>query len=206
MSRVTHNGMPVAGRLPVFIRPLRNAVRDGRKTMTRRVIIPQPGASDSIVVVNGSVQYPHLAESWKHGRIGEIRVMPEPMTRQHGVAFFADDLVIAGPDFADPIAWKWKVPYLSNRYMPTAAGRVFARIESITAEALQAISPHDAIAEGIISCADGFSVPSEDPKIADLRFSDPVSAFRFLWDSINAERGHGWDQNPVVRAITFRLV
>ena len=31
----------------------------------------------------------------------------------------------------------------------------------------------------------------------------PEAAFRVLWNSLNAARGHGWDANPWVVALTF---
>ncbi len=30
--------------------------------------------------------------------------------------------------------------------------------------------------------------------------------FQILWDSINAKRGYGWDVNPCVFALTFKVV
>jgi hypothetical protein len=36
--------------------------------------------------------------------------------------------------------------------------------------------------------------------------SDPCDAFRELWDSLNAARGHGRDVNPWVWVIEFRRI
>lgn len=61
------------------------------------------------------------------------------------------------------------------------------------AERLQEIKPYDAIMEGIFH-----------DDITDSHFQ-PVHDFRYLWDSLNAKRGYGWDFNPWVFVSPFKL-
>jgi hypothetical protein len=33
--------------------------------------------------------------------------------------------------------------------------------------------------------------------------NQPATVFRRIWDTLNAKRGHGWDVNPCVWAVSF---
>ena len=66
------------------------------------------------------------------------------------------------------------------------------KIESVRVERLQAITEADARAEGVVSDGGGDRV-------------HPIERYRAIWDSINADSGHGWETNPWVWVITFRL-
>jgi hypothetical protein len=73
---------------------------------------------------------------------------------------------------------------------------------------------HDAVAwakRGIRSTwgdfeAEGITIDPLDPFPHTNRASKLESAFRQLWDSLNAKRGYGWDENPWVWRIEFRRV
>lgn len=66
------------------------------------------------------------------------------------------------------------------------------KIESVRVERLQAITEADARAEGVGSAGGGDRVR-------------PIERYRAIWDSINAESGHGWATNSWVWVIAFRL-
>lgn len=84
-------------------------------------------------------------------------------------------------------------------HMPRWASRLSEDIVGVRIEHVQDISDEDAIAEGIVTWT-GYEEGHQAPAGAAR------GAFRELWDSINAQRGHGWDANPLVWAITFRRV
>ena len=66
------------------------------------------------------------------------------------------------------------------------------KVESVRVERLQAITDSDALAEGVVSDDGGERV-------------GPIQSYQAVWDSINADSGHGWATNPWVWVITFGL-
>ena len=78
-------------------------------------------------------------------------------------------------------------------YMPRWASRITLEITGVRVERLQDMSEADAMAEGITQ---GDSVWSGSTR----------NAFRELWGSINANRGHAWEANPWVWVIEFRRI
>lgn len=84
------------------------------------------------------------------------------------------------------------------------------KITAIRKEPVQAISYHDALAEGILR--DGL-VPDEPYAPAyyyggnyrnlDNYFILPQAAYRSLWNSINKRPGMRWEDNPQVWVLTF---
>ncbi|KVG33817.1 hypothetical protein WJ30_07030 [Burkholderia diffusa] len=116
------------------------------------------------------------------------------MTHDTGLEYrFDGDLPNAARGGATP-AW-WRRPSI---FMPRRAARTLLEITGVRVERLQEITWQDAIAEGV-----------HDPRRAARRI-DPVEGtvaqFRHLWDSLNAERGHGWDVNPWVWVVDFRRI
>ena len=93
-----------------------------------------------------------------------------------------------------PVSGKWR----PSIHMPRWASRITLEITEVRAERVQQISEGDAKAEG---CGLVCTVKSE-------RFGRYMSAgqyaFASLWDSINANRGLGWEANPWVWVIGFR--
>lgn len=86
-------------------------------------------------------------------------------------------------------------------HMPRWASRLTLEITDVRAERVQAISEADARAEGVERHDDdGATYYGPFGK----GHASAVVEFRRLWDSLNAARGHGWDANPWVWAITFR--
>ena len=92
---------------------------------------------------------------------------------------------------------KWR----SGLFMPRWASRLTLEITAIKVERVQDISEADAIAEGIT----GEWVPPGHHSFNGHRAS-ARSGYKALWDSINAKRGYGWEKNPWVWAITFKVV
>ena len=80
--------------------------------------------------------------------------------------------------------WRLKIA----RYMPKWAARIWLTVTDVRVERLQEISDCDAWAEGIVD---------------EVPFGTAQTLFRELWDSLNAKRGYGWEQNPWVWVISF---
>lgn len=117
------------------------------------------------------------------------------MTLETGREYrFGADLRNARRDSVTP-TW-WRRPSI---FMPRVASRITLEVTGVRIERLQSISEADARAEGVAVeerhttgyCAGEYLPPS-------------IRAYRELWDSLNAERGFGWDTNPWVWVVEFR--
>lgn len=80
-------------------------------------------------------------------------------------------------------------------HMPRWASRITLEVTGVRVERLQEISTEDCIAEGMSSTL------REHDACVNLR-----DDYRQLWDSLNAERGYGWDINPWVWAVEFKRI
>jgi len=198
------------------------AILDGRKTQTRRVIKPQPYEYKETWVwafrkeqlatqgfwldhsPYGQVsQRLWVRETWAIRNCGN-RVSLDKGTWPEGfpidrLEYIATDPAPIPPELADdsnaPHWWN-KRPSL---FMPRWASRITLEITGVRVERLQEITEEDAIAEGI------------DPRAIYVKSKDweentwfSKEAFHWLWDSLNAKRGYGWDTNPFVWAISFK--
>lgn len=87
----------------------------------------------------------------------------------------------------------------SSMHMPRVISRSEMLITGITPERVQQITEEDVKAEGV--------KPKFVGGITTLKYQDYykyVPAFAELWDSLNLKRGHGWEHNDWVWAITFK--
>ncbi len=124
-------------------------------------------------------------------------------------------------------AWKHR----PSIFLPRWASRLTLEITDVRVQRVQGISEEDAVAEGI----QVFGATPAEILGAMLATMKPVTrraflasalavalgladvlirrraltnseAFAILWDRINAKRGYGWQANPWVWAITFKVV
>jgi hypothetical protein len=84
-----------------------------------------------------------------------------------------------------PCPTRWR----SSIFMPRCFSRITLEIVNVRVERVQDISEADIIAEGC---------PNE--YLLGRNWYQP------LWDSINAKRGYGWDANPLVWVIEFKVL
>jgi hypothetical protein len=117
-----------------------------------------------------------------------------------------------------PTRWR------SGRFMPRLASRLMMRIKDVRVERVQDISEEDAKAEGLKFYDPPFSnrrqyyIPRHlrtfgtGDDAETLQYTGrgytpkPIEAFIGLWNSINHKRGHGWDLNPWVWALSFDVI
>lgn len=87
--------------------------------------------------------------------------------------------------------FKWR----PGMFMPRWASRLALEVTAVRVERLQEISEEDALAEGIsrrpIEGEPDLSLPARD-------------GYQWLWDTLNADRGFGWDKNPWVWVVEFK--
>lgn len=93
---------------------------------------------------------------------------------------------------------KWK----PSIFMRREACRLTLEITQICVERVQDISEADAEAEGVERYCEGW----RNYTVKDGRVTTARAGFKTLWDSINAKRGFGWDVNPWVWALHFKVL
>jgi hypothetical protein len=102
-----------------------------------------------------------------------------------------------------PFGRKWK----PSIHMPRWASRITLEVTGVRVERLQSISDEDARAEGTPCYVCDRALDGDgDADCHCFHRQASASDFRILWDSLNAERGYGWDINPWVWCISFRRV
>ena len=173
-------------------------ILDGRKTQTRRIINPQPVVFDRA----GQPDYANLTDHKKKWRICDTLWVRE--TWQAGIEW--DD---EKPGDIDPLCGGNDINYIADGknptegwgkvrpsiFMPRWAARIFLEITNIRVEEIQDIDAVEAEAEGI----------RRPKRLCPDRHDEYIlERFQRLWDSINAKRGYGWDENLWVRVVEFR--
>ncbi len=83
-------------------------------------------------------------------------------------------------------------------HMPRWASRLTLEVTGVRVERVQEITPIDAVAEGLRNLRGGGQT------LHACYGRSAIGQFQALWDSINAKRGHGWEQNPWVWVVAFR--
>lgn len=170
------------------------AIMDGRKTVTRRVVKPQPIYT---IVPDKKHRKPMSffvdSERWikppcQSGEILYVRETWAAWSRTEGIApkihYKAD-----GECLKD-VKWRPSI------HMPRDAARLFLRVKSVKVERLQEISAQGLIEEGLFSI--------EEFRVGMIR--DKFLEFEQLWNSTlkPADRAlYSWNANPWVWVIEF---
>lgn len=178
-----------------------------RKTMTRRVIIPQPPMGCRMIsacgvwaweldgMFVGETRCPYqvgerlwVKETWATYRANDgwsVSEIPNTAT-----IFYKAD----GDNYA--YIGKWR----SSRFMPRWASRIDREITEVLApERLQEITHEDILLEG-------WDAKTSKPFTDRTAGEDARDWFEQLCDSINAKRGYSWEDNPWVWPIRFEEV
>jgi hypothetical protein len=174
------------------------AILEGRKTMTRRVVKPQPTLDHGLVFEGialgkfGAVSDSVIA--CPYGTIGDRLWVKE--THHVRDAGYVDgtgrDIVYKADDEDFPYGWTPSI------HMPRWASRINLEITGIRVERVQDISEEDARAEGLWCKFDGQGCEGQCHKCS----ATAKEAFEALWDSINSKRAP-WASNPWVWVIEF---
>jgi hypothetical protein len=178
---------PWAAALLLFSTSMVQAILEGRKSQTRRIIKPQPPND----------VYPMLHGIEPKYRIGDVLWIRETWQHTNNIGICLDDPNSGyiykasenGKDWEENMeGWQWK----PSIFMPKEACRIRLRVTNIGVEKLQDISEEDAINEGI-----------KWTKFSSNAHS-PIVLYKSLWESINGK--DSWDLNPWVFVIHFEKI
>lgn len=194
------------------------AILDGRKTMTRRVVKPQPGKqaglwrsecewlSGECAFIDPQLDPPEYFLTCPYGIPGD-----RLWVRETWADFDVDGddprrvVYRVSASDADGLVGGYKVKWRPSIFMPRWASRVTLEIEAVRVERVQEITEADAMAEGCEEAECKFCADPQGVQGAHCNCDEGYrESFRALWDSINAKRGYGWDVNPWVWVIQFR--
>ena len=201
------------GKPIIFSTPMVQAILEGRKIMTRRIVKPQPKISmvDARLVraVAIPLQTEYVVDDKKtircpYGVPGDRLWVRETFLNTGSQEYLNK---ITGKSFvykADcgdmdrlsiqeamcDLGWKWK----PSIFMPHEACRIFLEITDVKVERLNNISEPDAKREGVIP-----DMATDHPSGYLYRFP-----FLDLWNKINAKCS--WKSNPWVWVITFKRI
>jgi hypothetical protein len=217
--RIYQSTFDVMRSMPPFIPRLRDANREGLKSQTRRVIalpkwstnkwqdfeLAEDGTPLTIDKNTGCLAQIHC----HYGKPGHILYMREPLFKgPFDFAHYADSkTVVFDIMTGEPVKWMWKVNTLSQLYMPKVAARSFFQYEFIRVQQVQEITRADAKAEGVnnLWSWDAERNAAHPEHFRRALLNPYVANYSVLWDEINAKRGFGWDVNPWVWVLGYKL-
>ena len=187
----------------LFSTEMVQAILAGNKTMTRRIMKPQPDAQ--LFPCGTGKQYwaekpDDLKAKYYKAKyaIDDILYVKETFIDLIDTsAGFYEYLYKADclPDYAKQNRWQ------SSLFMPRKAARIFLKVTDVKAERLQDITEEDAVREGLITnCL---------PRLSDTGSNEvfyngndyPTYHFKLLWQSINGK--NSWDENLWVWCYSF---
>ena len=209
----------------LFSGPMVRAILEGRKTVTRRVVLPKseprvmPRDMEPWILdgqrqtdkygapcwVGYHVDYPSSHGKWfscNQGKVGDILWVRETW-RPCGVTA----LGMGGKEM-DADWYDYRADYITEEgqaafkwkpsiFMPRDACRLKLRVTDVRVERLQQITAAQCIVEGIQIERD-ISTPCGEV--------EAFNKFISLWDGINAARGYPFDLNPYVWVVEFEQI
>ena len=201
----------------LFSTEMVQAILDERKTVTRRVMRPQPsegwepsdygtvhklvnGVPDEMKPIGWGPTSNDGLEAYKspYGKPGDLLYVRETWAEfsenfdcgigcEYGCQH-GKYIYRASGEWDDEVKWKPSI------HLPKSASRIWLRVKDVRVERVQDISWYDIEQEGV-DVVQGWDT-------IDVVFAKWIE----LWDSINSKRGFGWDVNPWVWAVLFDVI
>jgi len=176
------------------------AIREDRKTQTRRVIRPQPAERPVV----GDAPY-HAGDllGVKESVYLPSKDIPVEDAEYWVPHYYRADLDDLGTKALKALGWK----LLTARFCGRAYVRYWLEVTAVRAERLQDIALEDILAEGIkplefCPICNGTGIPHTD-FVAIPICKCIVSVFSGLWDLIH-RKDYPWSSNPYVWVYEFR--
>lgn len=196
--------------LPIlFNADMVRAILDGRKTVTRRVIKPQPEVFGKAYIYKGAIRSGAGMAKGSMYQPGDILYVRETWLRIESCIYCMcyseppeqDGCYLYRATHGDAKGLRWR----PSIHMPKAAARIWLKVTDVRVERLQDMYVDDAIKEG----AWGNGKPNIPFSILGEKYPNACNAtasFAHLWDSTIKKTGlnrYGWDANPWVWVIEF---
>lgn len=209
----------------LFSTEMVNAIFNGDKTQTRRIINPQPVVGDNFwrwdgkkpkakyntgaVCVSGYNVLPSndnavLINQCPYGKIGDVLWVRETHKKiQGGFMYKANPMLIKktqslGPTITGDARWKPSI------HMPKSACRLWLEIVNVRVQKLNDINDLDAKSEGINKMLGYYRDYNSKYSGLAAHIFMPKQSFISLWQKINGEES--WSLNPWVWVITFKKI
>ena len=200
----------------LFSGPMVNAILEGRKTQTRRIVsdrhykyasvCPYGQIGDRLWVretwadvsteSGPAILYKALgAENTSRYHFCSEDAYPVEYERYPTCKFtmWCGDLLRGEPGHA----WRPSI------FMPRNLSRITLEITDVRVERLQDITEEDARAEGFECGTTWQAIPGEEHRSEPAEEYSATDSMQQLWDKINGKRA-SWDSNPYVWVITFK--
>lgn len=202
----------------LFSTPMVQAILEGRKTQTRRVIKSRHDSGLFQIcrrITDGQITSINSLD-WDERNCEKDIVCP--YGQPGDILWVRETFRPIEQDFGSPryeykatesinLSDKWK----PSLFMPKSACRIFLKVKSVRVERLQDISEDDAIAEGIevmkVYVHKVFRNYQDEAKTNGGYkgfVETAIASFKSLWQSINGEQS--WKENPFVWVIEFERI
>lgn len=200
----------------LFSTQMVQAILEGRKTMTRRILknqLPigvhwwQVYARELIYRI---IDSKHVSTHCKcpYGQPGDVLWVRETWMINPNIDLWPDEPYYFKASKSQQFIEEWPGYWEPSIHMFKSAARIWLQVEEIRVERLRDITQEDAIAEGIkfsgLFSEYGGVVPH--PKVIDHYrwYANPVDAFNNLWIHINGEES--FKANPWVWVVKFKVL
>lgn len=199
------------------------AILDGRKTVTRRVIKPQPQGENKIIPADKGYgvrkscgicmiepryhkgDFIYVRETWcKLAHVDENGITHYDLTKYFYKTDgdYQIDLYDDNGFYLDDQRIKWR----PSIHMPKEAARIFLRVTDVRVEWLQDITKEQIRKEGLTVCDD---CPFEYENCGSSSIKCAKQAFEKIWSSTIKSADlplYGWNANPWVWVYEFERV
>jgi len=186
----------------LFSTEMVQAVLDGRKTQTRRVVKNQ----DMFMVKDiGSVKlrpceikdHTQIDLKCPYGQVGDKLWVRETWWGKPAIPEKNPKIIYKADDPQAPLCWRPSI------FMPKKYSRITLEITDIRVERVQDITYGDIFREGV-NVKNYKEFDGADNQFAQCQFAN--EKFIELWDSINEKRGYSWNVNPWVWVVCFKVI
>jgi len=193
----------------LFSTEMVKAILAGRKTQTRRICKVPIHDVDRLDPSYGPFtcdEYGDCHETITYSKVHVddllwVRETWAPIPEARPSGYFSNPELI-NKDFwyrASNCLPSWGGPWKPSIHMPRKACRLTLKVTNVRLERLHDISEEDAVAEG----AADYLATGQAHEINLMHYARNL--FCELWDSINKDRGYGWDANPWVWVYDFEV-